>query len=92
MSAGFQVELGFFARTRPKNRYNNFGWTLGGPIKRDKMFFFFGEETDWCRRFLAHGWKLRFAPVGEITHHGGGSSGALNTLAGSSSPLPAKMV
>jgi GT2 family glycosyltransferase len=39
----------------------------------DESFFFFGEETDWCRRFQSEGWKLRFAPVGEITHHGGGS-------------------
>ena len=40
----------------------------------DENFFFFGEETDWCRRFKNAGWKLRFAPVGEITHHGGGSA------------------
>ena len=39
----------------------------------DESFFFFGEETDWCRRFGAAGWTLRFAPVGEIIHHGGGS-------------------
>jgi len=34
----------FFAKTKPVNRYNNFGWTLGGPIKRDKLFFFFSNE------------------------------------------------
>jgi len=39
----------------------------------DERFFFFGEETDWCNRFQQAGWRLRFAPVGEITHHGGGS-------------------
>jgi GT2 family glycosyltransferase len=44
----------------------------------DENFFFFGEETDWCRRIAKDGWKLRFAPVGEITHLGGGSSGSLN--------------
>jgi GT2 family glycosyltransferase len=44
----------------------------------DESFFFFGEETDWCRRFQMAGWKLRFAPVGEITHHGGGSVRKLN--------------
>jgi GT2 family glycosyltransferase len=44
----------------------------------DESFFFFGEETDWCRRIANDGWKLRFAPVGEITHLGGGSSGNLN--------------
>jgi GT2 family glycosyltransferase len=38
------------------------------------FFFFFGEETDWCRRLRDLGWKLRFAPVGEYIHHGGGSA------------------
>ncbi len=36
----------------------------------DEQFFFFGEETDWCRRFREAGWKVRFAPVGHITHFG----------------------
>jgi len=44
----------------------------------DDNFFFFGEETDWCRRIRIAGWGVTFAPVGEITHFGGGSSGALN--------------
>lgn len=44
----------------------------------DEAFFFFGEETDWCKRMRDAGWKLMFAPVGEITHHGGGSVRKLN--------------
>ncbi len=44
----------------------------------DEDFFFFGEETDWCRRMRDAGWRLMFAPVGEITHHGGGSVKKLN--------------
>jgi GT2 family glycosyltransferase len=44
----------------------------------DEDFFFFGEETDWCQRMLKAGWKLRFAPVGQIIHHGGGSVRGLN--------------
>ncbi len=47
-----------------------------GPLDED--FFFFGEETDWCRRMRDAGWTLMFAPVGTITHHGGGSVRKLN--------------
>jgi GT2 family glycosyltransferase len=47
-----------------------------GPL--DESFFFYGEETDWCRRFAQAGWEVWFAPVGEITHFGGGSVRALN--------------
>lgn len=44
----------------------------------DEQFFFFGEETDWCRRIRSEGWRLVFSPVGEIIHHGGGSVKKLN--------------
>lgn len=44
----------------------------------DESFFFYGEETDWCRRFQGAGWQLQFAPVGAITHYGGGSVKRLN--------------
>jgi hypothetical protein len=30
----------YFAQTNPELRFNQFGGTIGGPIKRDKMFFF----------------------------------------------------
>ncbi len=39
-----------------------------GPL--DEQFFFFGEETDWCTSIARAGWKVRFAPVGEIIHIG----------------------
>jgi hypothetical protein len=32
---------------RPPTRYNDFGYTLGGPIHKDKTFFFWSEE--WRR-------------------------------------------
>ncbi|MHC5023880.1 MAG: glycosyltransferase family 2 protein [Planctomycetota bacterium] len=43
-----------------------------GPL--DDQFFFYGEETDWCIRLRRAGWAVRFAPVGEIIHHGGASA------------------
>lgn len=47
-----------------------------GPL--DEAFFFFGEETDWCRRIRLAGWRLAFAPVGEIIHYGSASASKLN--------------
>ena len=47
-----------------------------GPL--DEAFFFFGEETDWCRRMRDAGWTLTFAPVGTYTHYGSVSAKKLN--------------
>ena len=44
----------------------------------DESFFFFGEETDWCHRFKKAGWRLSFAPVGEITHYHSASARKLH--------------
>lgn len=46
----------------------------------DEAFFFYGEETDWCRRFAQARWRVVFAPVGQITHFGGGSVKSLNHM------------
>lgn len=35
----------FFAQTNPPLRYNQFGGTFGGPIKKDKLFFFFSYQN-----------------------------------------------
>jgi hypothetical protein len=41
----------------------------------DEAFFFFFEETDWCRRFSKAGWKMLFWPGAKVMHvHGGGQS------------------
>jgi len=40
----------------------------------DEQFFMYCEETDWCYRFRKKGWKVMFAPVGEIIHFGGQST------------------
>jgi GT2 family glycosyltransferase len=43
-----------------------------GPM--DERFFMYAEETDWCYRFKAKGWKNRFTPDAEIIHIGGASA------------------
>lgn len=41
----------------------------------DESFFLFSEETDWCYRFVAAGWKVLFFPGAECVHVGGASHG-----------------
>src|SRR6266498_856220 len=40
----------FFAPVRQKLRFNNFGWNFNGPIKKDKLFFFGGQEWKYIRQ------------------------------------------
>jgi hypothetical protein len=38
-------------QVRPPLRWNQYGANLGGPIKRDKLFFFFNYEGDQVKRY-----------------------------------------
>jgi GT2 family glycosyltransferase len=40
----------------------------------DEQFFMYGEETDWCYRFMQAGWKNMFTPNAQIIHLGGQST------------------
>jgi hypothetical protein len=40
-----------FSPIKPPLRFNNFGWDLGGPILRGKLFFFGGQEFKRIRQY-----------------------------------------
>jgi hypothetical protein len=44
-----------FGTPKHNDRENNFGGTLGGPIRKDKTFFFFSYEGDRFRNFAFSG-------------------------------------
>jgi GT2 family glycosyltransferase len=43
-----------------------------GPM--DPVYFFYGDDPDWCYRFAEAGWEVRFFPGASIIHFGGQSS------------------
>ena len=46
---------------RPNEHYNNWGYTAGGPIKRDKLFFFWSEE--WRKIIEPSGTQRTLVPT-----------------------------
>lgn len=40
----------------------------------DEGFFMYGEDMDWCKRFVDGGWPIAFVPGAEAIHYGGASS------------------
>ncbi len=76
----------FFAPRKGKLRYNNFGWAIGGPIKKDKLFFFAGEEWRYIRQDSAVT-RVTLPTRAERAGNFAGRSGTLN-LPGTSTPVP----
>ncbi|EKD33286.1 MAG: hypothetical protein ACD_76C00053G0003 [uncultured bacterium] len=55
-------------------------WLLGGCILArkkavedvgtlDEKYFMYFEDTDWCRRFWEHGWRVVYWPSAELYHY-----------------------
>jgi GT2 family glycosyltransferase len=40
----------------------------------DEQFFMYGEDIDWCHRFIKAGWRVVFYPGAEALHYGAKSS------------------
>ncbi|MGB7495267.1 MAG: TonB-dependent receptor [Candidatus Acidiferrum sp.] len=50
-----------FSTSSPEDRHNDFGYDVGGPIKKDRLFFFWSQE--WRRIVVSSGPAITVTPT-----------------------------
>ena len=73
----------FFSPIRPKLRFNNFGWNFNGPILKDKLFFFVGQEYKYIRQDAAPVRRIlptRAERLGDFSRRLAGFDGLIGTV------------
>ena len=78
----------FFAPVRATLRFNNFGWNFNGPIKKEKFFFFVGQEYKYIRQ-LSDATRRTLPTRAERTGDFSLRTGTLNVPAGYTAINPA---
>ena len=82
---------GFFNTVKPQENQNQFGGTFGGPIKKDRTFFFLSYEGRRVRQGISG--QTVFVPTaaertGDFSATGGGSAGFGGGIDASTNPTP----
>jgi hypothetical protein len=78
----------FFAPVRATLRFNDFGWNFNGPIKKQKFFFFVGQEYKYIRQ-LTDATRQTMPTRAERSGDFSLRSGTLNVPAGYTAINPA---
>jgi hypothetical protein len=72
----------FFSPVKPKLRFNNAGWNFNGPIVKDKLFFFVGQEYKYIRQDAAPVRRIlptRAERLGDFSRRLAGFDGIIGT-------------
>jgi len=80
----------FFAPNQTEVRYNDFGWNLGGPIKKEKLFFFVGEEWKRLRQQSAPT-RVTLPTLAELQGNFAGTGHTIN-MPGTKTPFPNNVI
>jgi carboxypeptidase family protein len=79
-----------FSTSKAENRYNDFGYDIGGPIKKDRIFFFWSQE--W-RRILASGGPVITVAPTQAERNGDFSASAVQPVdPNTGNPFPANII
>jgi hypothetical protein len=80
----------YFSPTRRELRFNDFGYNLGGPILKNKLFFFVGEEWKRIRQQAAPTRKT-LPSLAELNGNFAGTGHTIN-LPGTKTPYPGNAI
>src|SRR5205823_1445915 len=79
----------YFAPTKPVLRYDDFTLNIGGPIKKNRLFFFFGQEYKRIRKFTSPT-RVTLPTLAEIAGDFTDRTTTTTRIPGTPTPLPSK--
>jgi hypothetical protein len=79
----------YFAPLKPVLRYDDLAFNIGGPIKKNKLFFFFGQEYKRIRKFTSPA-RVTLPTLAEISGDFSDRTTTTIRYPGTTTPIPNK--
>jgi hypothetical protein len=79
----------YFAPSKPILRYDDFSYNIGGPIKKNRVFFFFGQEHKKINKFTTPN-RVTLPTVAEMGGDFSDRTATTIRYPGTNTPIPSK--